>query len=463
MQPFRPRLRGDLQVDRGDSVVFTDPLLRRRFDLGAIGDVLDRLDGRPVDEVTGGDARAESVLRTLLLLSMLEEPGAEERAVVTAYRAGAALPIHTRPDARFSCAGSGGCCQNHALGPLTDADVARVSALDLAPFELPGSFFEGHPRPGGQVDRFLRTRSDGRCVFLDAEARCGLHTRYGATVKPAFCQLFPLVGWTTARGVRVVDGGGCVSFPSSGRSGEHIAQQYAEAAASLPPMPVATPIVHLAPGAPCDLSFWLPAQDLLVEVVRAGTPGDTLRALAAALSSVTTALRRCEVTQDGPARALDVLRGPVDRWYDRPPASDEGRPALAGLAGALARIVAEPLTRGVPAPPYTRELATALIRVAEAAAGGPPLPPPAEGTGEMWKQAYQDRVFGQGLLVEGRPGAGLLRAALVWLVARAHPGGERAGHTLAVRRLDAPWPAVSQLLVRAEPQLHTLVDAASLM
>lgn len=461
MTAFHPRLRADLVVDAGDSVVLTDPLLRRRLDLGAIGDVLARLDGRPVDDVVAGDARAEGVVRTLLLLQMLEEAGAEGRARLARHLAGdEPLPVVSLPGARFSCHGSGGCCRNYGLGPLTDADVARVSALDLASLGVT-DFYEARPRPDGRADRYLRTTADGACVFLGEGARCRLHATFGATSKPGFCQLFPLVAWATPAGVRVYDGGECVSFPMSAEGGEPLAEQYAALRHLLPAAAVAHPLVHLAPGAPCDLAWWLPAQDLLVDAVRPAAPGDTLRALAALLGRATTALRRCDIAPDGPTRALAPLRD-LDP-YDLPAAepTEEGRAALAALAGALAQLFAEPLMRGRPAPPFTAEIAGALARVADAAAGGEPLRAEDPATREMWARAFRERLFGQRALVDGRPRAALLRMCLDWLVARAHPGGERAGHVLAARRLDMPFSPVHQLLVRAEGALDPILAVAA--
>ncbi len=459
--PLRPRLRADLVVEAGDSVVLTDPLFRRRLDLGAIGDVLARLDGRVADDVIAGDARAESVIRTLLLLHFLEDAGGDVRRGLRAHLAGAPLPVVALPDGRFSCQGSGGCCRNYIFGPLTDADIARVSALDLAELGVEGGqFFETRPRPDGRADRYLRTTDDGACIFLGEGARCGIHARHGGAAKPGFCQLFPLVAWPTPAGVRVYDGGECVSFPHSAEHGEPLADQYAAIRALLPSVAGPQPLVMLAPGAPCDPTWWLPVQDRLVAAVREAHPGATLRALAGLVESAALALRRCPLTVNGPAEALAALDGRDAYALPAPTPTDEGRAALAALAGALAQHFAEPLMRGRPAPPFTAEIAGALARVADAAVGGAPLPAEDPATRALWARAFRQRLFGQRALVAGRPRAALLRACLDWLVARAHPGGERAGHTLAARRLDSPWEPVHAILVRAEGSLAAVLDVA---
>ncbi|MDP2313611.1 MAG: hypothetical protein Q8P41_11945, partial [Pseudomonadota bacterium] len=310
--PFVPRLRADLLVEPGpDGVVVTDPLLRRRLDLGAIGDVLAMLDGRDADTLVAEGPRVEQVVRTLLLLHMLDGAGESDRARLRRAQQGEALPLVTLPGARFGCQGSGGCCRNYVFGPLTDADVARVEALDLSPFRGAGRalgdgpFYESRPRPDGRADRYLRTTDSGTCVFLDAGQRCGLHARHGAASKPGFCQLFPIVAWQTVAGLRVYDGGECVSFPASAASGPTIEDAWAEVRGLVPSPPMSHPLVHLAPGAPCDLAWFLPVLDDLVANVRDDAhPVDTLRALGARLNAATRALRGCPLAADGPATSV---------------------------------------------------------------------------------------------------------------------------------------------------------------
>ncbi len=465
--PFAPRLRADLIVEPGpEGVVITDPLLRRRLDLGAIADVVARLDGRPAEALVADGARVEQVVRTLLLLHMLDGAGEADRARLRRAQQGEPLPLVTLPGARFGCQGSGGCCRNYIFGPLTDADVARVEALDLSPFPLGAAqFYEAHPRPDGRADRYLRTTDAGACVFLEAGQRCGLHARYGGQSKPGFCQLFPIVAWQTVTGLRVYDGGECVSFPTSAANGPTIEAAWEEVRKLLPPPGLSHPLVHLAPGAPCDLAWFLPVLDgLVARVDDRAHPADTLRALGATLAAAIDALRRCPIAEDGPTAVLTEVLG-ARTVVPAPTREAEGRAAVAELTRALAEIFAAPL--GGRAPPFTREIVTALLRVHDAAAGGEPLPPEDPATRALWALAFRQRLFGQRALVDGRPRAALLRLCLDWLVARATPAGpnsgfgagERAGHVLAARRLDMPWQPVHRLLVRAEAALEPVLDA----
>src|SRR5690242_16447429 len=78
--PFLPRLRPDLEVTpTPDGVLLGDPLFRRRLDLGSIGDVLAKLDGRTAEDLVADGPRTEQVLRTLLLLQMLD--GSDARVI----------------------------------------------------------------------------------------------------------------------------------------------------------------------------------------------------------------------------------------------------------------------------------------------------------------------------------------------------------------------------------------------
>jgi len=388
------------------------------------------------------------------LLSMLEGAGEPERARL---RRSDPLPVVTLPGARFSCQGSGGCCRNYIFGPLTDADVARVEALDLSAFDLgSGPFYTTRPRPDGGVDRYLQTTAAGACRFLEAGERCGLHTRFGGAAKPGFCQLFPIVAWQTVTGLRVYDGGECVSFPVSA-TGATIEAAWEDVRGLVPTPPLSNPVVHLAPGAPCDLTWFLPVLDALVTRVADGdSPITSLRGIGAGLTAAISVLRRCPLHADGPRAAAAAARDAVVSPGVR---VEEGRAAVVAISRALGDIFAAPLSGPGAAPPYTREIVAALRRLEDAAAGGPPLPPESPATRALWALAFRQRLFGQRALVDGRPRPAALRLCFDWLVARACPDGERAGHLLAARRLDMPWQPVHRLFMQAESALEAVLDA----
>lgn len=448
-------LRPEVSVSReGDHAVVSDPVTARRLDLGPIFPVLDRLDGRPADAIIGElGPGADPVLRTLALLLLLDGPGAAHVARLRDLRAGRApLPLRTLPEQRFSCQGSGGCCRSFVFGPLTDADVARVAALDLTPWGLGPRFWEDHPRPDGRVDRFLRTTPDGRCLFLGEGERCGLHATYGATQKPGFCQLFPLSFHPTVAGLKVYDGGECASFPASARLGPPIAEIFAEQQDLLPAhLPLQHPVVHA--GLPVDTSWFLALQDTWVAGVEEAAPADTLRALGARFARWSAALRAFPLVDGEPEGTLAAaLSEPVAPWTP----DDAGLPRLRALAAELRDLFAA-VDQSPNPPPFGKPLVAALRRLAD----GDPLPPPDADEPARMRLSLRGSLFGHRALVEGRPGAALLRLALSWLVARhvAAEHGPALGHMVAARRLGMPWAPMQRVFVRADTDTKVILLA----
>jgi Fe-S-cluster containining protein len=110
-------------------------------------------------------------------------------------------------DVVFTCQQSGACCRNDWLIGVEDAARARLEAVDwarLSPPLPPGPKFRPLPwaLPGGERATFERT-PDGACVFLEPDARCGIHTRLGASAKPQVCREFPYSFVETPDGVAV--------------------------------------------------------------------------------------------------------------------------------------------------------------------------------------------------------------------------------------------------------------------
>jgi hypothetical protein len=170
------RLRGEfaLQVEPDDSGgSLFDPLLGRTITLGPTGIAVARkLDGTrdPEQVITelldAGFVREtiEDKLRCFALLHAIEGIGDEVRARITAIWAGdVELELRALPGARFACQGSGMCCRNYRLGPVTEAEVASIYALPLREVfrELP----EGDLFVMREGKRYLRSVATG-CVFL---------------------------------------------------------------------------------------------------------------------------------------------------------------------------------------------------------------------------------------------------------------------------------------------------------
>lgn len=455
--PLRPHLRPEVEVRRVDGAVQVgDPVLGRRLDLGDIGDVVDAFDGRTVPELVAAlGPRAEGVVRSLALLNLLDGPGAGVVARMRAVREGRApLEVRTLPDARFACQGSGACCRNYVFGPLTDADVARVSALDLSPWGVEGPFFEVRRRPDGRGERFLRTTSEGRCVFLEPGERCGLHVRHGGASKPGFCQLFPLTVHPTLDGLQVVDAGECASFAAASRLGPPLREQFAALQHLVPPnLPLQHPVVWLGPGLPADAGWFLPLQRALVEDVSAIHPAVSLRHMGARVEAWATALRCAPLVEGGlEAELARALAAEVAPW----PASPDGAGALAALAAELRDLYAAAMASPAP-PPFSAELVAAL----DAVSAGAPLPPADPAEAELFARSFESSLFGARALLAGRPLAALLRLAIGWLVAR-HVAGTRElgfGHMVAARRVWMPWEPAHRALLRAEPRARAILAA----
>lgn len=330
----RPRLRTDLEERRsptGDLVGFRDPLFDRMIDLGPIAlKLLTRL-AEPlstpelVAEVTRelGVPRplVEASYRSFLLLNLLEGAGARiiER---TKQTLAGSFDLTFLDGARFQCQGSGACCRGYAFGPLTPADRARLDELDL---EGAGLGRAPHYEKRGE-DWFLRTTPDGRCAFLQADERCGVHARFGAKAKPGLCQIYPMRALATIEGLKVYDGGECASFATSVRSGETLASDR-ERLRELLGLPVIQhPIVFLDEALPADMGHLLALQEAAaVRLVKPARAGEALLDVTRFLRRSVAALASCALELDGPEAAL----------RDPPPLA----PVVGASADALVRVV----------------------------------------------------------------------------------------------------------------------------
>jgi hypothetical protein len=106
----------------------------------------------------------------------------------------------------FTCQQSGACCRSDWLVGVDDAAHARLRdvAWERHDAALGGASFVPlrSPLAGGERLTFAR-RGDGSCVFLTADARCGIHRHLGAAAKPQVCREFPYHFVQTPDGVAV--------------------------------------------------------------------------------------------------------------------------------------------------------------------------------------------------------------------------------------------------------------------
>ncbi|MBZ0238750.1 MAG: YkgJ family cysteine cluster protein, partial [Deltaproteobacteria bacterium] len=342
MTSYRPRLRAHWRIvdDR-----LRDGLLDRTYPLGDVAAALaPLLDGarewpaiREGVVALGHDpADVDAAFRRLLLLHAVEGAGdAMVAKLERVLRREEAVPTSVLEGARFACQGSGGCCQGYRFGPLSDADVARLDALDLA-----AAFPHLAPPYVETSDdgRHLRRVGD-RCVFLTEERRCGLHAAFGADAKPGFCRLFPIDSFATVEGIRVVDRGTCASFAVSARAGLPLVDDLDRLRPLFQP-PVLHHPVAMVDGWAWDYAAFLRFTTAATRIVRRnlGTASDTLLAIGRCLDALSLAVTRCPLEPGQPdAMATAILAVADEAWY-RPTRSERaaaGAHAVRDLFRAL--------------------------------------------------------------------------------------------------------------------------------
>ena len=503
---MKPRLRAHVEVQphEGGARV-RDGLLRQGFELGPMGAaLLARVDGsRTIDELCATPEDA-TILRRLFLLNLLEGAGDAIVARIEALLSGRE-PLHIRvlEGARFECQGSGECCQNYVFGPLTEDDVARIGSLPIAE-AFPG--LAGTPlfdtiEEQGYRFRYLRS-SDERCVFLEADRRCGLHRRFGAEAKPAICRMYPIEHLMTHDGLRLFDKGSCASFAVAARSGPALVDELPRLAALLPRH--ASALHHppvLVDEYPCDFGHFDRFAKQALELVDAnrGTAPETLRAISRGARGLAGVLRAFPLEAGQPERALDdfLAIDPV-RWYEGEPGEDTVRSGslffseifaalLIGASNALSR--EQPSRTGQVSLRLVHEGARLfhLCSAATSLAVDPTMELGAEvlailavpvtdpAVDEVLRISLRQQLFGSGALVENRVAPALVRMALTQVMAvtgarlRAHEAGRgeaRAedlswGHMLALRVLGRRDAA--PVLLATEEKMTEILEALPLV
>jgi lysine-N-methylase len=95
---------------------------------------------------------------------------------------------------RWSCHSCGNCCRHHQI-IITDAERRRI-------LEQKWSAAEGVPAGDAAFAKIagqyrLSHQTDGACVFLDANNRCRIHAKFGASAKPLACRVYPFAFFPT--------------------------------------------------------------------------------------------------------------------------------------------------------------------------------------------------------------------------------------------------------------------------
>lgn len=516
---YQPKLRDDLRLERteGDPTpALYDPVHDRRVNLGAFSyAIAQRLDGTRTlaaiaDEIalSFGPAGAvrdeiERTLRSFFLLHLIDGAGGPTLERKRALRSGASkLSWSILGEARFACQGSGECCQNYAFGPLTDADVARIAALDadiarVYPDIGPGPHFHEISTSDGGKGRYLN-KVDERCVFLRSDNRCGLHAAFGADSKPGLCSLYPYVPLATIDGIKVYDNGECASFATSARTGTPLAEDLPRLEKLSGELALYHPVVFLDARTPCDYGYFLAAQSVLADLVALGKSDacGTLVAAGRVLRGFVRALGTCPFEPGEPERAAAAaLEVDLAEVFERPAPADvvgAGLVAIADVTSDLMRTVARVIAVAQPSPRdiltarLAREIAQVLHVVHTLAAyradpAAVELPPyyaeiaavPAGGAEveEALRISLRQKIFGHRALIEERPVPAMLRLAIAHLVAifggKLRAAADRApgvrpqdlsfGHMLANRVLRQS--SVARVFVEHEDRAWVAVEA----
>jgi Fe-S-cluster containining protein len=510
---WSPTLRKEIEVkprEEGGLHLY-DPVTDRQIDITAPSAALvERLDGvtplgTVLDELVAGGQSAERLdrtLRTLQALTFLTGSGERIVARLSAIRGGEPIPHSVLAGARFECQGSGQCCQNYVFGPLTDEDIARIEALDIQgafPGIGPGPYWGTRERKDGRVERYLLSPDD-RCLFLQDDHRCGLHAKFGADSKPGLCRMYPLEQYATVDGIRLYDKGSCATFATSARSGPTLAEQLPKLLPLLADRHgLYHPIVQLEEGLPLDYGYWLGFADLAMRHVDRGE-ASAPAALSAIAAGARRFAQRLEAYPLGPgepdATLLALVGEAPSSWLPAAPDLREAGAKLRGLCGDLLEVLASGIHARVNAPGgrwwsarLVRE-ATQVVHLAQGAAArlaDPELVLDAyyaevasvttddPSVDEVLRLSLRQQLFGSRMLVDNRVDAGMLRLALIQILAttgaRMLAVGEgrktyRAAdlsyaHMLATRTLDLDGPEA--VMVARAAETVPILDALPLL
>lgn len=241
------RLRSDIRLERDPSAGTAatgwravDPSLARTIKLGdADAQLLRALAGGAtlaalVKQLRQPPAQLHTRLAALARLYLLQGKRSQRRVALQAERTdfakqlqnhAAVEPLEWLTGAdppRHACQGTGTCCGATFLGPLTDADAARVRQLTfgtrLGPAQRglpaqtirlgvgqsvgPEQVLESVQR-GGREYLGMARGEDEHCLAQGEDLLCDIHREHGSAAKPVACRLFPLRFYRSPRGIHV--------------------------------------------------------------------------------------------------------------------------------------------------------------------------------------------------------------------------------------------------------------------
>lgn len=430
-------------------------------------------------------SKVERELRRMLLLGVFEGTCNFSRARLRRLREGEMPELSVLSGSRFGCQHSGGCCRGYLFGYLTATEKERIESLNpRALLQLASEtplFIEAGASLGKPLYR-LASVADA-CVFLQKDRRCALHSAFGPTAKPAFCQLFPLAAYTTIEGFKVYDRGECASFATSANAGTLLAEEGARIR-SLVRDDIYHPVVHVHGPWRCEYGLIALLARRCDQEASARAPLYALHAIGQLSRRFVMALARCPFQEGQPESLLteiltQPLTGPAAAETETASAPESGLSTLALLAEALAARVVTQET-GVSFSDIARVLAeicrsgpgcSSLSEIARRA-----LSTSVGGDSErVLRLSLRQQIFGREFLLDDDLPAGLLRMvfalALTLVGARLNAVAAReatvtlphisAGHVTVRRALHRPSP--HELLKANGEQVWPILEALPLL
>lgn len=101
----------------------------------------------------------------------------------------------------WSCQSCANCCRDLDI-EITDAERQRIADQNwTADDGVPGTQVESFGLFGKRYR--LAHADDGACVFLDADQKCRIHSKFGESAKPLACRVYPFTFHPDRKGAKV--------------------------------------------------------------------------------------------------------------------------------------------------------------------------------------------------------------------------------------------------------------------
>jgi Fe-S-cluster containining protein len=425
--------------------------------------------GELVREVVGvcgaSPARVERELRQMVLLGLFEDTCGESRKRLQRILSGERLAFRVLEGSRFGCQNSGACCRGYVFGTIREEEKRRIETLDPRK-ELPElgdtPLFVEAGVTSGKPSYRLGTSGDA-CVFLEAGPRCGLHRAFGASAKPALCQLYPLAAVATIEGLKIYDRGECATFAVSSNTGTLLEEDMPRIRA-LVDEDVYHPTAQVYGSWRCDYGLILALARRLDKEANSQSPLQALHAIGHVARHFVVTLTRCPFEVGQPEADVAAALGCSTEEF-RPSEATVAANARAGLRAlvSLSQGLVERVAPQEALAPFFKQTASLLAQICHSTLSEEPASERVRsavaismgGDSERAiRLSLRQQLFGRELLLDDQLPAGLLRMALVVTLTlagarlRALDDGQ---NQVLPRHLSASHMTIKRTLHRPEP------------